>query len=393
VKVARLLANAKSIAVALSVRYPFIICDEHQDSSEAQHQIILAVHHAGSFIRIFADPMQAIYKKNRDHEAWVRRWDALQAAADEYAELDTPHRWKNSAPELGEWIKEVRENLKAGQTVDLRGDLPRELTLIRADNVAQRHGLYILSPDHRSPIDNFVSASSELLILSSTKDTVNGLRAFFNRGLPIWEGHTRDALSKLALSCHECSGTPASVADVFIEFVQNVACGFSNSAYGEAFRQEIVERCSAPRRQKRSKIQDIAKHIIECPDHRGIALALAKLGELMRNDDSFSDIKLDLWREFKEAIRLGRYDDINEGLTHLHMHRTVFRASLPPKTISTVHKAKGLEKETVLVVPCDREHFGDSDAKRRLLYVALSRATKSLALVVPYSSPSPLFRA
>lgn len=392
VMVARLLATAKSIAVALSIRYPYIICDEHQDSSEAQHQIILAVHHAGSFIRIFADPMQAIYKKDKDHKAWVRRWDALQTAADEHAELDTPHRWRNSGPELGEWIKEVRKNLKAGQPIDLRDDLPQGLTLIRADNTAQRHGLYKLSPNQRNLIDNFVKASPELLVLSSTKDTVNGLRAFFNRSIPIWEGHTRDALSKLALGCRECSGTPASVADVFIEFVQNVGCGFSNSSYGEAFRQEIVERCSVPRRQKRLKIQDIAKHIIERPDHRGIALALAKLGEFMRNDDAFSDIKLDLWREFKEAIRLGYYDDINEGLTNLHMRRTLFRASLPPKAISTVHKAKGLERESVLIVPCDRQHFGNSDAKRRLLYVALSRATKSLALVVPYSSPSPLFQ-
>lgn len=392
VKVARLLANTKSIAAVLSVRYPYIICDEHQDSSEAQHQIILAVHHAGSSIRIFADPMQAIYKKDGNYEAWARRWDALQTAADEYTELDMPHRWRNSAPELGEWIKEVRKILKTGQAIDLRGELPQGLTLIRADNVAPRHGQYILSSDRRNIIDNFVKVSPKLLVLSSTNDTVDGLRAFFNRRLPIWEGHTRDALLKLALSCRENKGTTVSVVDVFIDFVQNVACGFSNSAYGNALRQEVIERCSFPKRQKRSKIQEIAKHIIEWPDHRGIALALAKLDEFMRNDDGFSDIKLDLWREFKEAILLGHYDDINEGLTHLHMRRTLFRASLPPKAISTVHKAKGLERESVLIVPCDKEHFGNSDAKRRLLYVALSRATKSLALVVPYSSPSPLFR-
>jgi hypothetical protein len=392
VKVAHLLANAKSIPVALSVRYPYIICDEHQDSSEAQHQIILTIHHAGSFIRIFADPMQAIYKKDGDHEAWVHRWDTLQATADEHVELNTPHRWRNSAPELGDWIKEVRKTLKAGHTIDLRCDLPHGLTLIRADNAAQRHGQYVLPPDYRNPIDNFVSASQELLVLSSTNDTVKGLRAFFNRRLPIWEGHTRDALSKLTLGCRECTGSPGSAADVFIEFVQSVACGFSNSAYGNALKQEIIEGCSVSKRQKRAKIQNIANHIIECPDHRGIALALAKLDEFMQNDKAFSNIKLDLRREFKEAIRLAHYDDINEGLTNLNMRRTVFRTSLPSKVISTVHKAKGLERESVLIVPCDKQHFGNSGAKRRLLYVALSRATKSLALVVPHSSPSPLFR-
>jgi DNA helicase-2/ATP-dependent DNA helicase PcrA len=60
--------------------------------------------------------------------------------------------------------------------------------------------------------------------------------------------------------------------------------------------------------------------------------------------------------------------------------------------IAAERKAKGLEKESVLLLPCDKQHFSDSDEKRRLLYVALSRATKSLALVIPRRLPSPLFR-
>ena len=262
--------------------------------------------------------------------------------------------------------------MKAEQTIDLRGELPRGLTLIRADNSAQRHGKYGMSCSQRRPIDDFVRSASELLILSSANDTVNGLRSFFNRRIPIWEGYTRDALSKVTIGCRERSGSPASVANVFIEFVQSVACRFSDSAYGNMLRQEIFEGCSTPKRGKRSKIQDIAKLIIECPDHRGIALALTKLEELMQTDDAFRDIKLDLRREFKEAIRLANYDDMFEGLSHLHVRRTLFRASLPPKAISTIHKAKGLERKRVLIVPCDRKHFGDSDAKRRLLYVALA---------------------
>lgn len=114
--------------------------------------------------------------------------------------------------------------------------------------------------------------------------------------------------------------------------------------------------------------------------------------EFISVDNALGDIKLDLTREFKEAVRLAEYEDADVGIAELNRRRSVFRPSLPAKVISTVHKAKGLEKESVLIMPCDQQHFANSDEKRSLLYVALSRATESLALVLPRRSPSLLFR-
>ena len=62
----------------------------------------------------------------------------------------------------------------------------------------------------------------------------------------------------------------------------------------------------------------------------------------------------------------------------------------PDRAISTVHKAKGLEAGRVIVMPCNSKHFPDNEAARNLLYVAISRATHSLTLVVSRSDPSPL---
>ncbi len=392
IKVADFLEHAKSVNAALSARYPYVICDEHQDSNEAQHQIILSIHRAGSFLRIFADPMQVIYESRKDNNEWDRRWAELQVTAGRYVELDTPHRWKNCSPELGDWIKKARNALKNGQCIDLREELPKDILIIRADNTAQKHGRYILPSDQRLPIDHFAEAAKELMVLTPINDTANGLRAFFNRRIPLWEGYAREALVDLILRCQDCSGSPTDVAELFIKFVQKVSCGFSNTAYGDIFRREIAEGCCIPKRRKPAKIQDIAKHILECPDHRGVAKAAEKLGKFIRTEEGFDAIKLDYWNEFKEIIHLADYEDACVGLADLNIRRTVFRLPFPSKVISTVHKAKGLEKENVLIVPCDRKLFGDSDYKRRLLYVALSRATKSLALVVPLDSPSPLFR-
>jgi hypothetical protein len=392
VKVADLLQRMPVISTSLATRYPVVVCDEHQDASEAQHRIILLIHGAGASVRIFGDPMQAIYTRKNDASAWNGRWAALQTTADRRAELDFPHRWKKGAPTLGDWINNARIALKNGGQIDLSGALPKELTVIHADNTATRHGQYMTSKADRVAIDRFVDESKHLLVLTSTNEMVRGLRAFFYRRILIWEGHMRDALSALVISCQQHRGNAVLIAHAFTEFVQEVTTGFASSSYGKIIQEEVAEGCTEKRSKKPAKIQALARLLVDTPDHRGVARALACLAELISTDDAFKDIKIDLWREFKEGARLERYDDADTGMAELTLLRTVTRISMPDKVISTVHKAKGLERESVLIVPCDNAHFADNDAKRRLLYVALSRATNSLAIVLPRHPPSALFR-
>ncbi|MDP2206612.1 MAG: ATP-binding domain-containing protein, partial [Alphaproteobacteria bacterium] len=64
----------------------------------------------------------------------------------------------------------------------------------------------------------------------------------------------------------------------------------------------------------------------------------------------------------------------------------------PPKAISTIHKAKGLEFESVMLMPCDQRNFSHTRAARAKLYVAISRATSNLMVVLSRAQPSPLFK-
>ena len=335
--------------------------------------------------------MQAIYEPI-EMGAWNDRWTKFEEMADERVELETAHRWLNGAPELGQWVSQARTALRNGNEIDLHGSLPDGLIVFRADNTAQHHERYMLSRQERNGIDSFVASSSELLVLASDNGTVRGLRAFFNRSIPIWEGHTRNAMSRLYFSCADNRGNPKDIASAFIDFVQSVAVGFTDSGFANVFRREVEESCTVVRRHKSAKIQNIAKLIVESPDHRGVARALAALSKLLAGDSQFQDVRLDLSREFRESVRLSEYDSVEDGLSKLNLHRSLFRMPLPAKAISTVHKAKGLEREQVLLVPCDKSHFSATEYKRRLLYVAISRATKSLAIVIPRNSPSPLFR-
>jgi DNA helicase-2/ATP-dependent DNA helicase PcrA len=130
--------------------------------------------------------------------------------------------------------------------------------------------------------------------------------------------------------------------------------------------------------------------LLSRPDYKGVAAFLGRLSELNRTDYSFRNVHIDYKREFAEAIRIGEYDDVEIGLAETARRRSYSHASLPLKAISTIHKAKGLEGSNVLLVGCDDKHFQNTDEARCKLYVALSRAQKSLTIVVSAKNPSPL---
>jgi DNA helicase-2/ATP-dependent DNA helicase PcrA len=381
---AKLLARSPMVAVALAQRYPLVICDEHQDCSADQHAVVMAIHATGASLRLFGDPMQCIGRRSLAERAEdSSRWNELKARADVFAELDYPHRWeKVGKKDLGDWILRARATLRDGGRVDLRSGLPREVSVIFAENEAPNYGGFRLAPASRRPIDDMVGRPAPLLVLSAHNNTVQALRSFFNRRLPVWEGHTRDALSSLVNALEVDQGNPTAVASAAVSFVQEVSVGFTQSGFTNVLLDEVAAGCSAKRKLKRATLQDLGKFIIEQPDHRGVARMLERLSQLIANDRAFSTIVLDHPREFREAIHLGGFDQCNEGLAEIGRRRTYARPMPPTRALSTVHKAKGLEWEHVVVMPCDRQHFADTPTARCLLYVAMSRATCSLTLVV-----------
>jgi DNA helicase-2/ATP-dependent DNA helicase PcrA len=168
--------------------------------------------------------------------------------------------------------------------------------------------------------------------------------------------------------------------------------GFSPSAFGDRLVREAAERCARPASGKPAAIQAMARFIVDAPDHRGVARALRNLAELRRTHPNFFNIQLDCRVEFWEAVRLGDHADPDEGFAHIAHQRTHSRPKAPPKAISTIHKAKGLECDGVIVIPCDSKSFPDSSEGRCLLCVALSRAKKRLLLVASRAAPSSLLR-
>lgn len=390
-KVGRLLASSTAVTSALVGRYPIVVCDEHQDANAAQHGIVMRLHAAGAKLRIFADPMQSIYIRGaRARAAHAQRWRDLCGSADRVEELDFPHRWADGSSDLGQWILRARLALKANQPVDVRTGRPDGLIVHCADNLAAaRRGGVAFETERIRPVRKAIGAAASLMILAGQNGTVRGVSAFLGRSVPIWEGHTRDGLPKLVAACIAGRGNPVAIAGAFTDFVQLVCKGFSDSAFADFLRAEVATGALKQRTGKPAQLQALARMILTSPDHVGVGRALESLIALKDGHAQFADIEIDLRREYREAVRLATFADPALGLIEITRRRTAVRSSMPSKFISTVHKAKGLEADHVLLLPCDKAHFGDAEEKRCLLYVALSRAKKSLTVVTAASNPSP----
>jgi superfamily I DNA/RNA helicase len=390
-KVAALLRRYPMIAASLAHRYPVVICDEHQDSSGHQHSVVMSFLDQGSRLRIFADPMQDIFNDNLSDDASLPcNWDELKREAQAFEVLDFPHRWSDGCPQLGKWTLNAREALRRGGKIDLKTGLPPSISTIFAENQAQKARDYRIYNQDRKPVDAFENNTPSLLILTRYNDTARSFRGLFNRRVLLWEGHTRLGLEKLVNSIERSAGDRVALAKAIVTFLGDVGKGFSPSAFGDKFIEEADQGCTAQRKQKSAKIQELARSLVEEPDHRGVAKMLRRLSELKETDRAFADIEIDGRKEFWDAVRLGGFDSPSAGLAEITHHRTYSRPKPPEKAISTIHKAKGLQCESVIVMPCDAKTFPDKPDARCLLYVAISRAKNKLMLVVSRSNPSPL---
>lgn len=390
-KVAALLKRHPMIASSMAQRHPVVICDEHQDSSGDQYSIVMALHAQGARVRVFADPMQDIFnEKPLVGSCPPCDWNELKRKAQAFEELDFPHRWVKGCPALGDWILMTRNALKAGGKVDLRGGLPDSVDIVFAENRAKKNLEYQLATQDRKRIDVFQQAQTSLLILTHHNQTARSFRGFFNRSIPLWEGHTRFGLERLVGAINTAQGDRVAIAAAVVKFMEDIGKGFSPSAFGNAFEQEVREGCTKCRRGKPGAIQELARFLVANPSHQGVARMLHRLSELRTTDAAFADIQMDCHKEFWDAVRLGDFETVDAGLAEITHRRTYSRPKPPDKAISTIHKAKGLECDSVILMPCDANTFPDKHAARCLLYVALSRARSRLQLVVSRDNPSPL---
>ncbi|MEX6503368.1 UvrD-helicase domain-containing protein [Pseudomonas zhanjiangensis] len=125
---ARQLLHAGHLAQPLRASYARLLVDEYQDCNVVQHAIVSALAQVLPTC-VLGDPMQAIFgfRGNR-----LVHWaNEVQPQFPAAGELGTPWRWRLAGAEnLGQWLLVIRQQLQAGQPVDMR-TAPAEVRLVQ----------------------------------------------------------------------------------------------------------------------------------------------------------------------------------------------------------------------------------------------------------------------
>ena len=369
-KTVELFTRAPTIARAVSSCFPLIILDEHQDASKAQHDVIRLLREIGtSRLRIFGDPMQALHVG--DAEGYVA-WDDLRAFADVNTELEEPHRWKD-APALGQWLKAARTTLKAGNPISFRN---------APSIVVSRHQLFCGRDKFKdfkaaAPIvRNFLdSAAGDAALLAFRRPMTVSIAQLSAWRAPLNEGAQLDRIAPLVAAMEQLDGNAGLLAQSFLAFAGDIGAGLN-----ENDRLAIAKRLGGTINISKAGAKQLSwlaccEPIYSSPNHRGVAQAMRLVRE--NPPDGYT---LRLSGHAWAVSSFERTDDPRGYLSALGRVRR--RWALPTHVTSTIHKAKGLAFDRVLICPLDRNQFPDDVLGARLLYVAMSRARRSIRIAL-----------
>lgn len=114
---ARRLLSSGHLSQPIRSTYSRLLVDEYQDCGLTQHAIVLGLAQLLPTC-VLGDPMQAIFGFRGNQ---LVNWAEVEAQFPVAGTLRTPWRWRLAGAEnLGQWLLAVRQQLQAGQPIDLR---------------------------------------------------------------------------------------------------------------------------------------------------------------------------------------------------------------------------------------------------------------------------------
>lgn len=348
---ATLALGVKAVREVIAASYDRILIDEYQDCGALQHKLAMALSTIVPTM-IFGDPMQGIF----EFAGATLDWDAQIHPSFPFAgTLETPHRWADKNPELGQWIAETRVKLMRGDPIDLAD--PR-ITYRESDDafdmgtmfegLVGKEGSFAAIHCHKSICYRLARAAGGgyqaieeiaakrlgefAAAWDGAADAAGRLRAF--------KGLVDDCFHKKP----PIDGEPVDLEDTAVAEVLNAAArrlGVGNGA------EAALELFARSRKRPRWKL------------FRG-----------------------ELWRDAERAmgeVAAGRTADMATATAIIKQRVSNSGRKLPKRTVSTPLLLKGLEFDHV-VIP-DATHFANErHAQAKLFYVAVSRATRSLTI-------------
>jgi DNA helicase-2/ATP-dependent DNA helicase PcrA len=114
---ARRIFDCQAGRVVLKESYAGMFVDEYQDCVLSQHDLVMAMAQVLP-CRVVLDPLQGIFGFAGELVSCDRD---LAPTFERVADLRTPWRWRDTNPDLGDWLVGVRDDLENRRPVDLEG--------------------------------------------------------------------------------------------------------------------------------------------------------------------------------------------------------------------------------------------------------------------------------
>jgi len=397
-----LLKKSPFILDTLRSKYPFLILDEYQDSSDFQDIIIRELLGESNKAIVFADDMQMIH-------GWRGASpDRIKHLKRDYncfpKELDQLPRYQN-CPSLKSIFEKLRKGLKNNNCMskincndnvfelrqaNISEEFSKNISKLPNDFKKERViNSYIAKSDVLDLLKNVSRDSSIAILLPFNADVNNFKRIFREHNLPVKEiskGNKQHNFVGMLIENVEIS---SELEKKF--FVLEVMCyiDFAKIREGLSWENRLTKIKKKPSLKIAGNKEDIRKDL--------------KLDEMVRNSQSFKELLISLyhsveknksrliidWDIFRIFSKVVRKIEAMENVEQKKLFSNILlqeqymtaHKKLKGIYVLNVHQAKGKEFDWVILPDVTESTFpSDNDDKKKLFYVAVTRARRKVVI-------------
>jgi len=397
-----LLKKSSFILDTLRSKYPFLILDEYQDSSDFQDLIVRELLGESNKAIIFADDMQMIHGWRGASPYRIKH---LKRDFDYFSkELDQLPRYQD-CPRLKIIFEKLREGLKnnncMGQQITCSDDVfelrqtnileqfRRNISNLPEYSKQRKINSYIAKSDVLNLIKNKNKNSSISILLPFNEDVINYKRIFREKNLPVKEisrGNKQHNFVGLLIENIDISSKQEKKIFV-LETMHYI--DFANIREGLSWRNRLKEIKERPSLKIAGNKEDIRKDlgldeiVMNSQSFKGLLILLCHSVE---KNKSKLTIDWDIFRILRKIVRkveIMENVELKKLFSNVLLQEQYITAHKKLKGIYilNVHQAKGKEFDWVILPDATESTFPlRNDDKRKLFYVAVTRARKKVVI-------------
>jgi hypothetical protein len=349
-------AGAGAIRRVLRASYDFVVVDEYQDCVVQQNELVMMLH-AVLPVCVLGDPLQNIFNFGQNQTVkWsthvLPEWPALSLPTE-------PWRWKGHNEALGQWLVEIRDNLRAGRPIDLA---KAPLTWVR-DNHATAGSRACL--DWAGKDGSVVAIGPWPPVCASIASRTNGAFTMMEE---------LEGKFMLKFADRVDSGKPEVLAYATVQFARGCIAGVAAKLDNNVARKlEAGKPVDHLKREGAEEQLKLLSRLLTEPTPALVRTTLLSIGRLQ----GARLYRREAWRDMLQALAMvaaGSEISVREALMRTRNRTRIIGRVPERRVISRPLLIKGLEYDYAVVL-------GANQYKATELYVALTRARKGLAVV------------